>query len=111
MKIQFTQYAEQDIRQAVASYESLRLGISSRVLEEIRDKIEHITSHPESYQQVTKRLRRVELSSVPYQIYYSVLPGVIPVLGFLPARMHPVNKKRLVSGRLQEWKVNAELSL
>lgn len=64
-----------------------------------------IEQFPESYPLVTNRLRRVNLSVIPFQLYYASGRPLIPLLGLLPSRMYPPKKHRLLNRRLSEWDV------
>jgi hypothetical protein len=92
-----------EVNSVLDMYEGLRFGMSNQIVAEFDEKIAAIQQFPESYQLVTRQLRRVELTIIPYQLYYSAAGDVAPILGFVPASIHPVRKHRIINHRLKEW--------
>jgi hypothetical protein len=92
-----------EIREVTRHYESLSPGLAVRILIEVQSKFDFIRHNPEGYQVIEIPLRRVELSTVPYQLYYAVVDEVAPILGFVPARLHPSRKHQLLKDRLTAW--------
>lgn len=104
MKVQITAPAEADLSEILEHYEALRVGIGDRVLLELRRILSQIEQFPESYQLVATPLRRAQLATIPFQIYYAISGAAIPVLGIVPARLHPIRKHRLLDDRLTAWR-------
>lgn len=104
MKIQVTSPAEAELTALLRHYEALRPGIANSILLEARDIQSQIEQFPESYQLVSARLRRAQLATVPFQLYYTIAETAIPILGFVPASMHPARKHQLLKDRLAAWK-------
>lgn len=103
MNIKLTPAAQQEVDQTLGAYEALLPGIAKKISAELDSKFAKMLQFPESYQRVNRDLRRMELQTIPFQIYNAVLEDEIPVLGFVPARLHPGRKQRLMSERLSHW--------
>lgn len=95
--------AKVEIREAARHYESLRPGIADQILFELLSKFDQIREFPESYQLAEFPFRQVELVTVPYQLFYAVAEDMAAILGFVPARLHPHRKQRLLNDRLVTW--------
>ncbi len=102
MKVDFTPVAESDLQSVVLSFEQLRNGLGDRILGETRRIVVDIEQFPESYPLVGRQLRRVNLSVIPFQLYYAICSTRIPVLGLLPGRMYPPSRNRILNQRLLE---------
>lgn len=103
MRLRLLSPTKAEILDVAQHYESLRPGHADRVLFELLSKFGQIGQYPECYQLVDAPLRRVELVTVPYQLYYAVVEDVVPILGFVPAAMHPSRKHRLLNERFSAW--------
>ena len=108
MKLVVTEYADADLGQILRFYEPLQPGLFERLLQETDRIFQQLEQFPASYELTAHRLRRVQLSTVPYQLYYAESGDRIPVLGFVSARLHPKTKTKIVSKRLETWKQSGE---
>jgi plasmid stabilization system protein ParE len=95
--------AKVEIRETARHYESLRPGIADQILFKLLSKFDQIREFPEGYQLAEFPFRRVELVTVPYQFFYAVVEDMAVILGFVPACLHPLRKRRLLNDRLVTW--------
>ncbi len=103
MKLDMLVATRREIATVARQYESLRVGLAERIVTEVEAKLAHIRQYPAGYQFVGFQLRRVELSTVPHQLFYAVVNDVIPILGFVPSKMNPSTVHRLMKVRLGDW--------
>ena len=108
MKVVFLRDTEADVIEAVKYYEQFQSGLGQRILKEIQKLSIGIQQFPESYLLVSRRLRRANLSVIPYQLYFAMSTTSIPLLGLLPSRMYPPNKAKLMNRRFKEWEAKHE---
>ncbi len=108
MNVPIIDIAEQEIHRCVKMYDEWRPGHGDRVLIETGKVVANIGQFPETYQLITRRLRRVNLTVVPFQLYYAIADYAAPVLGVLPSRMNPPTKHRVLAHRLRAWETSSE---
>ncbi len=106
MKLDMLVTTRREIATVARHYESLRVGLAERIVTEVESKLAHIRQYPAGYQFVSFQLRRVELSAVPHQLFYAVVNDVIPILGFVPAKMNPNAIHRMMKVRLTDWQLS-----
>lgn len=70
--IDFTRPARKDIRVAFEWYESQQSGLGERLLNEIRDALNHCASSPEAHPLAFGWFRKLRIGIFPYRVYYSL---------------------------------------
>ncbi|HWE36742.1 MAG TPA: type II toxin-antitoxin system RelE/ParE family toxin [Isosphaeraceae bacterium] len=70
MTARFLEAARDDLREAVAFYESRQEGLGRRFLEEIRAAVRRIEELPEAWQALDAAFRRCRLRHFPYGVIY-----------------------------------------
>ena len=81
--------AAAEMEEAFRWYEGQRPGLGEEFREAFRDALNTIAAHPDLYQVVHRRTRRVFLKRFPYGVYYREYPQVIVVVACMHGSRDP----------------------
>lgn len=101
-RIEFLAIAKLEICTAADRYDAIQPGLGRSIVMELDNKLNSVVEHPNLYQLQSTDLYRFSLDRIPYQIYYSLKPAKIIVLGCVPARMEPTKKLVTMTQRLNQ---------
>ena len=99
MNVYLLEEAEEELKEAVASYEATDAGLGVRLKAEARGVLQWIHQYPELPRVRPKGYRRVNLRVFPYYVAYFIWAEKIWVLSFAPSRRRPeywIRRKRRV---------------
>jgi len=80
MKIEFLEFAQYELDDAVEYYNQQRNDLGSEFLSEVVDSLSRIAEYPNAWQQLTDRTRRCLIHRFPYGIIYQNRNDVILVV-------------------------------
>ncbi len=89
------------IQSAAVAYEALRSGLGRKIIAELDDASTYILRFPESYPLISRNVRKLNLTVIPFQLFYALKNKSVVDLGLLPARMSPRNRFKILTGRLK----------
>lgn len=89
LPIHFTPLARRDVARAFAWYEAQRAGLGREWLDELDERLQRMSDHPEQFPVVRRRTRRALLTRFPYSIPFVEEKSKVVVLGVLHAKQDP----------------------
>ena len=81
--------ADNELTEAVRYYESCEAGLGSDLLGEVEKAFDQISTNPEAWQRVGKRVQRKPLWRFPYNLMYEVYPERIRIVAFAHQKRRP----------------------
>jgi uncharacterized protein with ParB-like and HNH nuclease domain len=88
---------QQDYNEAYAWYEDKKKGLGERFMQAVKNKIEQIAAHPETYSSKSnKKFREVKVDFFPYLLVYKINKpsGEIYISSLHHIKKHPGKKHR-----------------
>jgi len=89
VKVQFTDIASQEYRDAIDYYNSQRDGLGYELAIEIDEGIQNIKLYGAAWQKLSSRIRRYLIKRFPYGIIYSSKDGMIVILSIMNLHQKP----------------------
>jgi toxin ParE1/3/4 len=89
VKVEILREAEEELNEAVASYEEIEAGLGLRLKEEARRVVSWIQSNPSVPRLRPKGYRRVNLRVFPYYVAYFAWSDTIWILAMAHGRRRP----------------------
>lgn len=72
MNIIFSEYAKQELEDAVISYEFKYLGLGKKFKKEVHRAVLKIIAYPQAWPKISGDIRKYSLYKFPYKILYSI---------------------------------------
>jgi plasmid stabilization system protein ParE len=89
VKVRFLPEAEDELDEAVASYNKAAPGLGAGFAFEVREGLRRVLEFPEAWPQIGTRVRRYRLRRFPYGIVYAALPSEIAVVAIMHLHRRP----------------------
>jgi plasmid stabilization system protein ParE len=97
MRIRYHPDASKDLDEAYEWYESQKLGLGLKFVDEAEATIQRILNFPELHPIITKKHRRAILPAFPYGVVYSVIGDLVEVYAFAHLHRLPFYWKKRTS--------------
>ena len=81
--------AQLDVEEAAIWYESRRLGLGLRFLDDLDSVMKRITATPFQFPEIHPRVRRGLLKRFPFSVYFSAGDEQVEVIAVLHQHRHP----------------------
>lgn len=95
MKIEFSELAVIELREAIAFYESQMLELGSRFSAYIKKQVKLLSHNPLAFPKVSKDIRKFSLQKFPFKIYYSFNKSILLILSIRHQSKRPVSFAKL----------------
>lgn len=90
MNSEFLPEAEEEFREAAMYYETKAPGVGVAFVAEVRRIVRWIIEHPYAAVAVGTGIRRKILNNFPYNIFYSIEPGLILIVAVAHQKRRPM---------------------
>jgi len=92
-KVKFVIEAALEFRQALQWYKSKINGLDLIFIKEIDKTIERIKIYPQLYPVIIKNIRKVQMTTFPYSIFYKVDNDILIILHLFHNKKKPIKWK------------------
>ena len=88
-RVIFSDGAESDVLDAVASYDKQRAGLGDAMLAAVDDAVARIAESPYSFKRVYDELRRARVGRLPYAIFIRLRRDIVEVVAIMHTSRDP----------------------
>lgn len=101
-RVSFHPQADVEVLEAVQYYETQSVGLGFSLVSEIKQALEQLTSNPEAYQRIGRRVRRKPLWRFPYNLIYAIYLDRIRIVAFAHQKRRPYYWRKRLSEQSEQ---------